>query len=272
MEGIHKVIIIGSGPAGLSAATYAARAGFRPVVVAPVFGGQLLGKGVDVENYPGVVGEHATGRGLVDLSADAVIIACGADPRWLQVAGEDEFRGRGVSSCATCDGFLFRNQDVSVIGGGDTAMEDALHLARASKHVTIIHRRDKFRASKVLADNVLKHPSISVRWNTSVDSFHGKDELTHLMLRTEGQVEKLTTAAAFVAIGHDPQTAFLQSQVEMDSAGYITLPAGTSTSVPGVFAAGDVADHTYRQAVTASGTGAMAALDAERYLNGILDM
>jgi len=303
---VHKVVIIGGGPAGLSAATYAARAGLRPLLVAPVFGGQLLGKGVDVENYPGVVGEHATGHGLVELmrhqaasfdarfvdtavlgvdfqeqpfqirvndTADAIlartiILASGAESRWLNVQGEHDFRGRGVSACATCDGFLFRDRDVVVIGGGDTAMEDALHLARTSRHVTIIHRRDRFRASKVLADRVLTHKSINVRWNTTVDSFHGGDDLTHVTIRSQAGVQdRVKTAAAFVAIGHDPQTGFLGGQVECDKAGYIVLRQGTATSVPGVFAAGDIADHTYRQAITAAGSGAMAALDVERFLN-----
>lgn len=306
-----QVAIVGGGPAGLAAAIYAARAGLRPVVLAPAFGGQLLGKGVDVENYPGVIGEHATGRGLVEImrrqaksfearfvaapvlradfslhpfqlwlngtedpvQAQAVILACGADPRWLRVDGEDEYRGRGVSACATCDGWLFRDREVTVVGGGDTAMEDALHLARSSKRVTVLHRRDAFRASKVLAENVLKHPAIDVRWNTTVSSFHGdRQELTHLTIRNiDGRTDTIKTAGAFVAIGHDPQTAFLQSQVDMDNAGYIKLrPGSTMTSVAGVFAAGDVADHTYRQAVTASGTGAQAALDAERWLTHLL--
>jgi len=304
----HKVVIIGGGPAGLSAATYTARAGLRPLVVAPAFGGQLLGKGVDVENYPGVVGEYATGRGLVELMrrqansfearfvdtavldvdfakrpfrirvngtseeilAQTVILACGAESRWLQAQGEHNFRGRGVSACATCDGFLYRSKDVVVIGGGDHAMEDALHLARTSRQVTLVHRRDRFRASKVLADRVLEHASITIRWNTTVDSFHGNDHgLTHVMVRSATGVHKLMVDGAFVAIGHDPQTAFLKGQVELDEAGYVALSAATATSVPGVFAAGDIADHTYRQAATAAGTGVMAALDAEKFLNQI---
>lgn len=303
---VHKVVIIGGGPAGLSAATYTARAGLRPLVVAPAFGGQLLGKGVDVENYPGVVGEHATGRGLVelmrrqansfetkfvdtavlgvklekqpfrirvngtngDILAQTVILACGAESRWLQVGGEHDFRGRGVSVCATCDGFLYRSKDVVVIGGGDHAMEDALHLARTSRQVTLVHRRDRFRASKVLADRVLGHASIKIHWNTTVDSFHGNgDELTHVMVRSTSGLQKLKAHGAFIAIGHDPQTAFLKGQIELDEAGYIALRSATATSVPGVFAAGDVADHTYRQAATAAGTGVMAALDAEKFLN-----
>lgn len=303
---VYKVVIIGGGPAGLSAATYTARAGLRPLVVAPAFGGQLLGKGVDVENYPGVVGEHATGRGLVELMrrqansfearfvdtavlgvdfekqpfrvrvngtsgeilAQTVILACGAESRWLQVGGEQDFRGRGVSACATCDGFLYRSKDVIVVGGGDHAMEDALHLARTCRQVTLVHRRDRFRASKVLADRVLGHTSIKIQWNTSVDSFQGNGQgLTHVMLRSTSGVQKLKTDGAFIAIGHDPQTAFLKGQIEMDEAGYVALRSATATFVPGVFAAGDIADHTYRQAATAAGTGVMAALDAEKFLN-----
>lgn len=304
-EGVHKVVIIGGGPAGLSAATYAARAGLKPLVVAPSFGGQLLGKGVDVENYPGVMGEHATGRGLVELMrrqaasfearfvdtavlgadfqarpfrihvndtareilAQTVILATGAESRWLQVDGEHEFRGRGVSACATCDGFLFRDKEVAIVGGGDTAMEDALHLARTSSKVTVIHRRDRFRASKVLAERVLSHKSIQVRWNTTVESFHGGEDLSHITVLSQGAKSRLDASAVFVAIGHDPQTAFLRGQAELDEAGYVVLRRGTETSVPGVFAAGDIADHTYRQAITASGTGAAAALDAEKFLN-----
>jgi thioredoxin-disulfide reductase len=305
-EEVQKVVIVGGGPAGLSAAIYAARAGLKPLVLAPSFGGQLLGKGVDVENYPGVMGEHATGRGLVELMrqqaagfetrfmdtavlgvnfedrpfriqvngttqdvlTQTVILASGAESRWLQVDGEHEYRGRGVSACATCDGFLFRDKEVVVIGGGDTAMEDALHLARTSSHVTVIHRRDSFRASRVLAERVLSQKSINVKWNSTVQSFHGGDELTHItVLPQGGRSEKLKVSAAFVAIGHDPQTTFLRGHVDLDSAGYVKLKHGAATSVPGVFAAGDIADHTYRQAITASGTGAMAALDAERFLN-----
>mmetsp|Transcript_104297 Transcript_104297/g.293622 ORF Transcript_104297/g.293622 Transcript_104297/m.293622 type:complete len:482 (+) Transcript_104297:1-1446(+) len=305
-EGVHKVIIIGGGPAGLAAATYASRAGLVPLVVAPAFGGQLLGKGVDVENFPGVVGEYATGRGLVELMrrqshsfgarfvstavlgvdfskrpfrinvngtsremrAEAIILACGAESRWLQVEGEHTFRGNGISACATCDGFLFRGKDVAVVGGGDHAMEDALHLARTSRKVTIIHRRDAFRASRVLADKVLNHSSITVRWNTEVQSFSGKDALTHLTLRTgDAKPERFDVAGAFVAIGHEPQTGFLQGHVELDESGYVALKGRTSTSVRGVFAAGDVADRVYRQAITASGTGAQAALDVEKFLN-----
>lgn len=221
--------------------------------------------GVDFRVQPFQIRVNDTSK---HLSASTVILASGAESRWLNVKGEHDFRGRGVSACATCDGFLFRDKDVVVVGGGDTAMEDALHLARTSRHVTIIHRRDRFRASKVLADRVTSHKSIKVRWNTTVESFHGGDDLTHVTVRSEaGAQDRVKASAAFVAIGHDPQTGFLEGQVECDKAGYITLRQGTATSVPGVFAAGDIADHTYRQAITAAGSGAMAALDAERFLN-----
>eukprot|EP00747_Dinoflagellata_sp_TGD_P090194 gnl/TRDRNA2_/TRDRNA2_164616_c2_seq1.p1 gnl/TRDRNA2_/TRDRNA2_164616_c2~~gnl/TRDRNA2_/TRDRNA2_164616_c2_seq1.p1 ORF type:complete len:560 (+),score=122.63 gnl/TRDRNA2_/TRDRNA2_164616_c2_seq1:207-1682(+) len=319
---VHKVVIIGGGPAGLSAATYAARAGLRPLVVAPVFGGQLLGKGVDVENYPGVVGEHATGHGLVELMrrqahsfdarfvdaavlgvelaerpfrlqvngterelrADTIILACGAESRWLQVPGEHDFRGKGVSACATCDGFLFRDKDVSVIGGGDTAMEEALMLSRICSEVTLVHRRDSFRASASMANRVLNNQKISILWNTEVARFEGSEKendgelapsLTAVHLRdtqagSDAALRRFAVDAVFVAIGHDPNTGFVKGQIDMDETGYLTTPdRSTRTSVPGVFAAGDVADHTYRQAVTSAGSGSMAALDVERYLSEI---
>jgi len=307
------VVVIGGGPAGLAAAIYAARAGLSPVVIAPSFGGQLLGKGVDVENFPGVVGAAATGRGIVqvmrkqafgfesrlvddsvmsiDLSkkpfelkmnsteapikTHTLIIATGADSRWLGAEGEYKYRGGGVSSCATCDGFLFRNQHVAVIGGGDTAMEDALVLARTSSKVTVVHRRDSFRASHVLAERVLSHPTIEVKWNCTVAEFggepaeEGKVKLTHLNLKNkDGSEEKMEVGAAFVAIGHEPNTNLFKGALTMDNEGYLEVNGrSTKTSVDGVFAAGDVADKVYRQAVTSSGTGAMAALDAERWLS-----
>jgi len=328
----ERLVIIGGGPAGLSAAIYGARAGLKPLVVAPPLGGQLQGKGVSVENYPGILGD--TGPGIVaqmtlqaiesgamfleeavisvDLStrpftvrtnstafrSHALIVATGANSRWLGVEGEHTFRGGGVSTCATCDGFLFRDMDVAVVGGGDTAMEDALVLARTSKSVTVIHRRDQFRASHVLAQRVLDHAKINVRWNCTVDAFEGEegpaaegtegdadaaalgqDRLTHVLIRPNGgadaAVERLPVAGAFVAIGHDPNTGMFKGQLEMDdSTGYLTTqPPSSRTSIHGVFAAGDVADHIYRQAVTSAGTGAKAALDAERWLSeqGIRD-
>lgn len=309
----EKVVVVGGGPAGLAAAIYAARAGLSPMVIAPSFGGQLLGKGVDVENFPGVVGASATGRGIVqlmrkqaygfetrlvddsvmgiDLSTQpfeltlnntegklkthTLIIATGADSRWLGAPGEFQYRGGGVSSCATCDGFLFRDQHVVVVGGGDTAMEDALVLARTSSKVTVVHRRGEFRASHILADRVLTHPLIEVKWNCSVSEFvgekdeEGKEKLTHVALKfNDGTEEKVEVGAAFVAIGHDPNTKLFKDVLKMDDQGYLIINGRTSqTSVDGVFAAGDVADKVYRQAVTSAGTGAMAALDAERWLS-----
>ena len=311
-----KVVVLGGGPAGLTAAIYCARAGLSPIIVAPSFGGQLLGKGVDVENFPGVIGTEATGRGIVtmmrkqalsfntvmvddvamnvDLSkkpyeitvngtqkkiiTHSIIVATGADSRWLGVPGEYDYRGNGISSCATCDGFLYRDRDVIVVGGGDTAMEDALVLARTSKTVTLIHRRDTFRASHVLQSRVLKHPKIHIMWNTVVEKFNGnkKGEVTSVDIKTTRQRDNqvstrtLKIGAAFIAIGHDPNTKFLKkSGLNIDNHGYIVKEnsESTKTSIEGVFASGDVADATYRQAVTSAGSGAMAALDAERWLS-----
>lgn len=316
---VEKVVIVGGGPAGLSAAIYAARAGLTPIIIAPRSGGQLLGKGVDVENYPGILGEEATGPGVVqlmreqaamfetrmlddmlvgaDLSArpfkltvngntvdgrpnepytietHALILATGATSRWLGIPGEADFRGRGVTSCATCDGFLYKNKDVVVIGGGDTAMEDALVLARTSTSVTIIHRRDSFRASKILISRVEENPKITIKWNTVAERFEGGTDpapLTHVVVKdtTTGEVSNIKVAAAFVAIGHDPATSVFKGQLAMDADGYVVVKhPSTHASVAGVFAAGDVSDKIYRQAVTSAGTGAMAALDAERWVS-----
>jgi len=307
----EKVVILGAGPAGLSAAVYAARAGLKPVVVAPGFGGQLMFT-KDVENFPAILSEtgpklldamrtqaesfdtqfEAVAAVSVDLSvrpfeikinrtennivyALALIVSTGADARWLQVPGEQEYRAKGISTCATCDGFLFKDQKVIVVGGGDSAMEEALYLARICSHVTVVHRRDTFRASHYLKERVLANPQITVKWNSSVARFEGKDNvLTGAVITTtkeggESEESTITAAGAFVAIGHDPNTGMFKDQLGMDSQGYLTLPNGrsTATTVPGVFACGDVADNVYRQAVTSAGTGAMAALDVERYMN-----
>lgn len=314
---VERVVVVGAGPAGLAAAVYAARAGLRPVVVAPPEGGQLQGKGVLVENFPGVAGvtgpvivhdmrkqaaafstrfheelvksievpaEGTVGGGVFTVHTDTaaikthtVIMATGADSRWLGAEGEYEFRGGGVSSCATCDGFLFRDKPVVVIGGGDTAMEDAMVLSRTSSKVTVIHRRDSFRASHILAKRVLENPKVEVKWNSTVEAFlgeftkDGEPLLTHVRIRDKstGSVIKFKADGAFVAIGHDPNTKILDSSdINMDEGGYIITQADSSrTSVPGMFAAGDVADRIYRQAITSAGSGAMAALDAERWLS-----
>jgi len=302
-----KVAVIGGGPAGVTAAIYAARAGLKPVVVAPAMGGQLMSKGVNVENYPGIF--EASGGDIVrlmkkqamrfaatfeeeqalsvDLSsrpfkiqtnnsvllAHSVVIATGADSRWLGVKGEEDLKGGGVSSCATCDGFLYSGKPVVVVGGGDTAMEDALVLARTSSSVTLIHRRDSFRASKVLAAAVLANSKITVMWNSTVEEFKAGegDVLSSVAVKSvddETNVTDVPAEAAFVAIGHIPNTQLFQGQLEMTDNGYlITRPASTALSVAGVFAAGDVADWVYRQAVTSAGSGSEAALDAERWLS-----
>jgi len=321
----ERVVIVGGGPAGMASAIYAARAGLTPLVIAPSMGGQLQGKGVDVENYPGL--HNMTGPGVIAsmrsqaakfgavfeedmvVSVDAstrplkvvtnntgaiethtIIVATGADSKWLGIAGEYELRGGGVSSCATCDGYLFSGRHVVVVGGGDTAMEDALVLARTSKKVTLIHRRDTFRASKVLADRVKNNPVIDIQWNTVVEKIEGKplnsegeeidldDEsvmtkvVSGVVLKdvVTGETRNMDCDAVFVAIGHSPNTRFLEGVVEFDTyhTGYIkTDGRSTKTSVPGIFAAGDVSDAVYRQAITSAGTGAAAALDAERYLS-----
>merc|ERR1711871_258245 len=307
----EKVVIMGSGPAGLAAALYAARAGLCPLMVAPAVGGQLMGKGVDVENYPGMA--MANGGDMVKImkkqarsfmadvkddivtsvdlskspfvlttndssviSTHSIVIATGADSRWLGVPGEHEYRGGGVSSCATCDGFLFKTKPCVVIGGGDSAMEDALVLARTCSSVTVLHRRDTFRASQVLQKRVLSHSKITVMWNVTVAAFIGKTteedgtfltgvQITNTVSRESTSVE---VSAAFIAIGHDPNTGLFKGSLEMNEVGYlVTQGQSTYTSLPGIFAAGDVADQVYRQAITSAGTGAMAALDAERWLS-----
>jgi len=291
----------------VTAAIYAARAGLKPVVVSPPVGGQLMSKGVNVENYPGIY--EASGGDIiklmkkqalkfsatfeedmvvkVDLStrpfvittntsafaAQSIVIATGADSRWLGVPGEEDYKGGGVSSCATCDGFLFSGKPVVVVGGGDTAMEDALVLARTSSAVTLIHRRDTFRASQVLQKAVLSHPKISVMWNTTVKEFKGNEGgvLTTVVAQSVDDAENVTEIpadAAFVAIGHIPNTDVFNGQLQMSDTGYLmTKDGSTRCSVDGVFAAGDVADWVYRQAVTSAGSGSQAALDAERWLS-----
>jgi thioredoxin reductase (NADPH) len=302
---METVVIVGSGPAGLTAALYAARANRRPLVLeGPEPGGQLLTT-AEVENFPGfpegiagptlmeklraqaerfgtrfapdaVTGADFGARPLrlargggETVEALAVIIATGARPRYLGLPSEQTLIGRGVSACATCDGALYRNVPVAVVGGGDTALEEAIFLTRFASQVTVIHRRDQFRASKVMSDRVRAHPKIRIVWDTVVEEVldAARNEVTGLRLRNvkTGAPSDLAVAALFVAIGHSPNTDPFRGQVAMDAGGYITTQ-NTRTNVPGVFAAGDVQDPAYRQAVTAAGSGCMAALETERYL------
>jgi thioredoxin reductase (NADPH) len=300
----HNVIIIGSGPAGFTAALYAARANLEPLVLKGLDAGGQLMLTTDVENYPGypegVLGPQmmadfeaqAARFGAeilpvhvmsVDLSerpftvtagdrgwrARSLIVATGASARWLDVPGEDKLRGRGVSACATCDGFFFRDRELIVVGGGDSAMEEATYLTKFASKVTIVHRRDEFRASKIMQDRATANPKISVVWNAVVEEVHGEDAVSGVRLRDTitGEVSDVGTDGVFVAIGHDPNTELFKGQLELDDGGYVVVnEPRTDTSVAGVFAAGDVTDRVYRQAVTAAGQGCKAAIDAERYL------
>ena len=303
-----RMLIIGSGPAGLSAAIYGARAGMEPIVVQGLQPGGQLTITTDVENYPGfrdviqgpwlmqemqTQAEHVGTRMMwdtivsVDLSGpkftavgdggdvyegDTLVIATGAQAKWLGVPGEQDLSGKGVSACATCDGFFYRGKKVAVIGGGNTAVEEALYLTNHSDDVTLIHRRDSLRAEKILQDRLFAHPKITVLWNQRVESFVADPDSGQLigldLIDTQtGQESRFATDGAFVAIGHAPATELFKGQLEMDESGYLLVEPGTpKTAIPGVFACGDVMDHVYRQAVTAAGTGCMAALDAERYL------
>ena len=303
----HRLIILGSGPAGLTAAIYAARAILNPVVVSGREAGGQLMITTDVENYPGfpegikgpemmeLLKEQALRFGTkfltgdvieVDLrqrpfklnlenkdtlTCDSLIISSGASARWLGLDSEKEFSGKGVSACATCDGFFFRDQDVGVVGGGDTALEEALYLANMCKSVTLIHRRDELRGSKIMQKRAIDHEKISIFWDTVVEEVVGnpKDGMTSLKVRNvkTDEVSEHPFTGLFIAIGHTPNTSLFKDQLELDENGYIQVTPGTTyTSVEGVFASGDVQDHVYRQAVTAAGTGCMAAIDAERWL------
>ena len=300
----RKVVIVGSGPAGYTAAIYTARAELEPLVIAGLqFGGQLM-LTTDVENYPGFP-EGVTGPDMMDLfqkqaerfgakvlmedateidvsrrpfrvetagqtyTADALLLATGASARWIGLESEQRFLNQGVSACATCDGALFRGKPMAVVGGGDTAMEEALFLTRFATRVTVIHRRDELRASRIMQERALANEKIEFAWSSVVDEVLGGDFVTAVRVRDtkDGSTREIPIEALFVAIGHQPNTELLKGQIELDPTGYLKVEPGTSrTSVEGVFAAGDAMDPTYRQAITAAGTGCMAAIDSERWL------
>ena len=306
-----RVLIVGSGPAGYSAAVYAARANLNPVMVSGLEQGGQLMTTTDVDNWPGdhdglqgpdlmermkdhalrfnteIINDHITSvdfskrpftlkGGDTTYTADAVIISTGATAQYLGLDSEEAFKGKGVSACATCDGFFYRGQKVAVIGGGNTAVEEALYLSNIADHVTIVHRRDKFRSEKILSDQLMekaKNGNVTIEWNHNLEEVLGDDMgVTGLRLRgNDGSKKEIDVHGVFIAIGHTPNTGVFEGQIEINN-GYIKVQAGlegnaTQTSVEGVFAAGDVADHIYRQAVTSAGSGCMAALDAERFLD-----
>jgi len=308
-----RVLIVGAGPAGYAAAVYAARANLNPVMISGLEQGGQLMTTTDVDNWPGdsdglqgpdlmermkvhalqfdteIINDHITSvdfskrpftlkGGEKSYTADAVIISTGATAKYLGLESEEAYKGKGVSACATCDGFFYRGQKVAVIGGGNTAVEEALYLSNIADHVTIVHRRDKFRSEKILSDKLMEKASngnISIEWNHNLDEVLG-DEMgvTGLRLKgNDGSTKEIDVHGVFIAIGHTPNTGIFEGQLEINQ-GYIKVKAGlegnaTQTSVEGVFAAGDVADHVYRQAVTSAGSGCMAALDAERFLDNL---
>ncbi len=306
-----KVLILGSGPAGYTAAIYAARAMLKPILIQGVQPGGQLTITTDVENYPGFAetiqgpwlmeqmkaqAEHAGAEIVFDhisevdlqrrpfrlaadsgdvFTCDALIICTGAQARWLGVPSEDRFKGHGVSACATCDGFFYKGKEVAVIGGGNTAVEEALFLTNFARKVTIVHRRDAFRAERILQDRLFAHPKIEVVWDSAVDEIVGSEEpksVTGVRLKNvkTGAISHRPADGVFVAIGHAPATDLFKGQLEMKASGYlVTKPDSTATSIPGVFAAGDVKDDVFRQAVTAAGMGCMAALETEKYLASV---
>ena len=308
MEHRARVLIIGSGPAGYTAAIYAARAGLKPLMVQGMAPGGQLTITTDVENYPGFadviqgpwlmaqmqeqamnVGTEmifdmvtgidvsqrpfvCTGDGGDTYVADSVIVATGADARWLGLPTEEKFRGFGVSACATCDGFFFREKPVIVVGGGNTAVEEALYLTNHASTVTLVHRRDSLRAEKILQERLFKNPKIEVVWNHTLDEVVGDENplgvtAARLKHAQSGEIKELAVDGVFIAIGHTPNTGIFQGKLDMDKEGYLlTAPDSTRTNIPGIFAAGDVKDKIYRQAVTAAGLGCMAALEAEKFL------
>ena len=309
MSDVRNVIIIGSGPSGYTAAIYAARANLSPLVFeGSVTAGGALMTTTDVENFPGfpdgvmgpdlmdklraqaerfgaeLVADDVT---AVDLTGDiktvsladgtrhgakAIILSTGSGYRKLDIEGEDRLSGHGVSWCATCDGFFFRDQNILVVGGGDSAIEEAMFLTRFATKVTLIHRREELRASKIMQDRAFSNDKIDFAWNSEVTAIHGADKLTGVTLRdtVTGATRELDATGLFIAIGHDPRSELLKGQVDLHDEGYVLVqPGSTATNLPGVFASGDLVDHTYRQAVTAAGTGCAAALDAERYLSDL---
>ncbi|WP_035864418.1 thioredoxin-disulfide reductase [Kitasatospora cheerisanensis] len=311
MSDVRNVIIIGSGPSGYTAALYTARASLQPLVFegAVTAGGALMNT-TEVENFPGfrdgIMGPELMdnmraqaerfGAELVpddivavDLTGDiktvtdsegtvhrarAVIVTTGSQHRKLGLPNEDKLSGRGVSWCATCDGFFFRDQDIAVVGGGDTALEEATFLSRFARSVTVVHRRNSLRASKAMQERAFADPKISFAWDSAVEEIHGDPKLSGVTLRdtNTGDLRELPVTGLFIAIGHDPRTDLFKGQLDLDAEGYLKVDApSTRTNIPGVFAAGDVVDHTYRQAITAAGTGCSAALDAERYLAALTD-
>jgi thioredoxin reductase (NADPH) len=308
-DDVRDLIVIGSGPAGYTAALYAARANLEPLVLKGLDAGGQLMLTTDVENYPGfadgilgpelmdqmekqaarfgaeILAVHVTEVDLAERPftvkagdqrwlARTIIVATGATARWLDVPGEAKLRGRGVSACATCDGFFFRDRELVVVGGGDSAMEEATFLTKFASKVTIVHRRHEFRASAIMAERALSNPKIEVIWNSVVEEVLGDDAVTGVRLRNveTDDVSELRTDGVFMAIGHDPNTSLFRGQLELDDAGYVKVAEPrTATDVDGVFAAGDVTDRIYRQAVTAAGQGCKAAIDAERFLEDTSD-
>jgi thioredoxin reductase (NADPH) len=305
----REVVIIGSGPAGLTAALYAARANLRPLLIEGLEAGGQLMLTTMVENWPGfrdgIMGPELmaemraqaerfgtdvvqgnvisvdlqrrpftlTLEGGVKVTTGALIIATGASARWLEIGSDRKLSGRGVSTCATCDGYFFRGKPIAVVGGGDSAMEEAVYLTKFASKVTVVHRRETLRASKIMQDKAFANPKIDFVWDSEVIDVAdlAKGEVTSLELRNlkTGETSHLPVDGVFIAIGHTPNTSLFVGQVDLDPSGYIVTRGGTRTNIPGVFAAGDVQDHVYRQAVTAAGSGCMAAIDAERYLEGL---